>query len=400
MSTDDTAQPFSGVRILDFTRYHAGPYGTYQLGLLGADVVKVEPPGGEEGRRTSIAGPWSEWNLSPSFMALNANKRSITVDMKHADGIEIVKRLARDVDVVWENYRPGVMDRLGVGYDVLAEINPRLIYCSVSGFGTTGPERETAAFDGKVQAMSGLMSITGDPAGGPMRAGFPLADATAALTAAFAVSSALYQRTRTGIGQFVDVSMFDSMLSLMADRVAAYTVSGLDQQQFGNHSTSGRPTGDRFRCGDGYLMFAVMTEKQFGALFRTLGRADVLEDPRFENWAERSRNQDALRKIIEDAMDGGDPKEWEARLTAADVPCASILSIAEAVNHPQLAHRKVMQNTETPFGTVKLAGAGFELAHGGASLDRPPPLPGQHTDEVLSEAGYSTAQIDAFRQIN
>ena len=209
------SKPFTGVRILDFTRYLAGPYGTYQLALLGADVIKLESHEGDESRHLLISKEWADRKMASSFLAVNANKRSITLDLRKQGAVDIVKRLVTTADVVWENFRPGVMERLGLGYDALAAINPRLIYCAVSGFGHTGPERTTAAFDGKLQAMSGIMSITGDPAGGPMRAGFALCDSFGGMTAALAVSSALYQRTHTGRGQFVDVAMLDAALALI-----------------------------------------------------------------------------------------------------------------------------------------------------------------------------------------
>ncbi|PRZ40859.1 CoA transferase family III [Antricoccus suffuscus] len=286
-------QPFAGIRILDFTRYFAGPFGTFQVGMLGADVVKIETAEGDESRYSYSAASsddrWATAGISPSFMALNVNKRSIALDLKQPGAMEVIKRLARDADVVWENFRPGVMDRLGIGYDALAQINPQLIYCSVSGFGNNGPERNTASFDGKIQAMSGIMKINGDPGGGPMRAGIALADATAGLTAAFAVASALYQRTVTGRGQFVDVAMYDSMLSLMADQVANYTVLGQLSPQAGNQAVSGKPTGHRFRCGNGYVVLAVVTERQFESLVRTLGRPEILDDPRFATWGRTRR---------------------------------------------------------------------------------------------------------------
>ena len=208
-------KPFAGVRILDFTRYLAGPYGTYQLALLGADVVKIESHEGDETRSQLIASEWAERKMPPGFLAVNGNKRSITLDMRKPEAVDVIKRLVITADVVWENFRPGVMDKLGIGYDVLSKINPRLIYCAVSGFGHTGPERTTAAFDGKLQAMSGIMSITGEPAGGPMRAGFAICDTIGGMTAALAVSSALYQRTHTGTGQFVDVAMLDAALAFI-----------------------------------------------------------------------------------------------------------------------------------------------------------------------------------------
>jgi crotonobetainyl-CoA:carnitine CoA-transferase CaiB-like acyl-CoA transferase len=300
--------------------------------------------------------------------------------------------------VVWENFRPGVMDRLGLGYDVLAAINPRLIYCAVSGFGHTGPERTTAAFDGKLQAMSGIMSITGDPAGGPMRAGFALCDTIGGMTAALAVSSALYQRTHTGRGQFVDVAMLDAALAFIPGPVSEYTVAGIEQTQIGNGSVSRKPTAHRFRAGSGYLVLAVLTDKQFASLMRTIGRADALEDPRFRDWRARTDNANALREVIETALAADEPKSWEARLTAADVPCSVVWKIDEIVRHPQLESRDVLQTVATRYGPMRLVGSGFRLAHGSPGIDREPATLGEHTDEVLREAGYTPAEIDRLRR--
>ena len=392
------SKPFAGVRILDFTRYLAGPYGTYQLALLGADVVKIESRGGDETRSQLVSPEWAERKMPPGFLAVNGNKRSITLDLRRPEAVEVVKRLVAKADVVWENFRPGVMDKLGVGYETLSSINSRLIYCAVSGFGHTGPERTTAAFDGKLQAMSGIMSITGEPAGGPMRAGFAICDTIGGMTAALAVASALYQRTHTGQGQFVDVAMLDAALAFIPGPVSEYTVAGIEQRQIGNGSVSRKPTANRFRARDGYIVLAVLTDKQFVSLMRTIGRPDALDDPRFKDWAARTDNVAALREVIESALASDDPKSWEARLTAADVPSACIWKIEEIVEHPQLKHRDVLQTVDSRYGPMRLVGAGFRLAHGSPGIDREPPTLGEHTDEILAEAGYAPAEVERLRR--
>src|SRR5262245_33749019 len=391
-------KPFAGVRILDFTRYLAGPYGTYQLALLGADVVKIESQEGDETRGQLADRQWAARKMAPSFLSVNGNKRSMTLDLRRPEAVEIVKRLVVGADVVWENFRPGVMDRLGLGYEALSAINRRLIYCGSAGFGMHGPERTTAAFDGKLQAMSGIMSITGEPSRGPTRAGFAICDTIGGMTAALAVSSALYQRMQTGRGQLVDVAMLDAALAFIPGPVSEYTVAGIEARQIGNGSVSRKPTASRFRARGGYLVLAVLTEKQFASLMTTLGRPDALADPRFKDWPARTANEPALRQIIEEALATDDPKSWETRLTAADVPCGSIWTIEEIVEHPQLGHRDVLQTIDSRYGPMRLVGAGFRLEHGSPGLDREPPTLGEHTDEVLTEAGLSVDEIERLRR--
>ena len=391
-------KPFAGVRILDFTQVFAGPFGCYQLALLGADVIKIERPGGDDMRRAPPSREWAARNLSTGFLANNANKRNLVLDLTKPQSVEIVHRLAAKADVVMENFRPGVMEKLGIGYRALSEINPKLIYCAICGFGQDGPERTTAAYDGKIQAMSGIMSVTGFPETGPTRAGFAVCDAIAGMTAAFAVSSALYQRTHTGKGQFVDVAMLDAALTFLSTYVTDYTVGGHVQGQLANRAQSRLPTADVFKVKDGYILLAVNNEKQFAALAKAIGHPDLPRDPRFVDWPTRLANEAALRAIIEEVFAQADAKTWEARLTAGDVPCSRVWRIDEIVDHPQLAHRDVLQRVESPYGPLTLVGSGFRLAHGGGSVERAPGLPGADADEILSEAGYGEADRAAFRR--
>jgi crotonobetainyl-CoA:carnitine CoA-transferase CaiB-like acyl-CoA transferase len=305
------SKPFAGIRILDFTQVFAGPFGSYQLALLGAEVIKIERPGGDDMRRSPLNKLWADRNMATAWMAINANKRDLVLDLAKPKAIEIVRRLAARADVVMENFRPGVMDKLGIGHAALAAVNPKLIYCAVSGFGQTGPERTTAAYDGKIQAMSGIMSITGHPETGPLRAGFAVCDAIGGMTAAFAVASALFQRVHSGRGQLVDVAMLDASLSFLASYITDYTVGGHVQGPSGNRAQSRLPTADLFKVKDGYILLAVNNEKQFHALSRSLGKPDLVNDPRFLDWPARLANEAALRTIIEETFAEADDKTWE-----------------------------------------------------------------------------------------
>jgi len=388
------------VRILDFTQVLAGPFASYQLALLGAEVIKVERREGEDMRRTPLSREWADRNQAPSYQAVNGNKRSLTLDLQTPGAQAIIRRLVPTVDVVMENFRPGVMDRLGLGAAALQALNPKLIVCSVSGFGQTGPFRTEAGYDGRIQATSGIMAMTGHPGGDPLRAGFAICDTLSGMTAAFAVASALFQRTQTGRGQVIDVSMLESTIAFLAPQVADWTVANHRQVPWGNQAISRRATANLFKAGkDGHLLLACNTEKQYRALMTAIGRADALDDPRFADWFLRTENRDALRALIEAALAGAEPEEWEKTLNAAGAPCARVRRVDEAVEHEQVRARAggVMQSVETPWGKLDFATTGFRLAHGDAKLERMAPAIGADTDTVLAEAGYTAEEIARFR---
>ena len=391
------SKPFTGVKILDFTRVLAGPYGSYQLALLGADVIKVESRDGDDMRFGNRANDWEKRGLAAPWVAVNAGKRSITLDLKKPRALEVIKRLVGKADVVMENFRPGVMDKLGIGYETLKAINPRLIYCAVSGFGQVGPQRATAAFDGMIQAMSGLMSITGFEANGPTRVGFAGADVMSGATAAFGVASALYQRTHTGKGQLVDVAMIDAVMGYLAQQFTEHLMTGRVHGQAANLSVTRKPTGNLFKTKDGWMVLAVMTDPQFQRLMKVLGRAEALADPRFVDWPTRIENNLALHAIVEEAMKQETSATWVERFAKNDVPAGQVLSIPETVQLDLFQHRTVLQTVETDHGPIKVIGSGFRLEHGGGSVERPPATLGEHTDEVLGEAGYSAADIAEMR---
>jgi crotonobetainyl-CoA:carnitine CoA-transferase CaiB-like acyl-CoA transferase len=391
------ARPFEGVRILDFTQVLAGPYASFQLALMGADVIKVERREGEDSRRTPLSREWAERGMASGWMAINGNKRSLTLDLQKSEAKEVIRRLVAEADVVMENFRPGVMDRLGLGYEALRAINPRIIYACISGFGQTGPDSPEAGYDGKIQAMSGIMSITGHEETGPVRAGFAVCDTLTGMTCAFGVASALFQRTHTGVGQFVDVSMLDATLAFLPGPIADWTVAGHRQKQSGNQAVSRKPTANLFRARDGWLLLAVNNDRQYDALLKALDLTHINSDPRFADWFLRVENEPALRALIEDKLAAATPTEWEERLNAAGAPSAAIWRIEEVIEHRQVKARGLIQEVESPWGRLRFAGSGVTLAHGTPKLDKLAPLLGADTDAILAQVGFGPAEIAALR---
>lgn len=394
----DAPQPFSGLAVIDFTRVVSGPYAASQLAMLGADVIKIESPGsGDEARQMSPDPDLAAENMAPMYLACAANKRSVALDLKNPAARDAAERLIAGADVVMENFRPGVMDRLGLGYDAMAALKPDLVWCSISGFGQTGPRAGAAAYDARLQAMSGLMSITGAPASGPVRAGYAVVDAATGMAAAFATAAALLQRANTGRGQRIDVPMLDAALSHMAPTAAEWSVAGMTPGLSGNQGTSGRPTANLFRCRDGHVMMAANNERQFQALADAIDAPELKTDPRFADWNARKANADALRAIIEDRFGQKNGAELEAVLDAAGVPASRVRTMPETLADAQLVHRGLMRafgpDPRSLNRDYSLVGAPFSFAWGGPSVTRAPPRLGVDTEEVLKAAGLSDAEI-------
>jgi crotonobetainyl-CoA:carnitine CoA-transferase CaiB-like acyl-CoA transferase len=398
-------RPFEGVTILDFSHVLTGPYASSLFALCGARVIKIEQPGiGDLTRKGSSNPVLAERGLSPGFQAVNVGKEAITIDLKSEEGVAIVKQLAARADVVLENFRPGVLDRLGLGQRQLSAINPALIYCSISGFGQDGPLAQEPAYDGKIQAMSGIMSMTGEIDGSPMRAGFAIADNIAGLNAAFAIAAALHQRGDSGRGQVIDVAMLDSMLSLMAPTVLDYLTTGEAPKRIGNMAISKQPTADLFQTADGHILLAVNTDAQVATLLREIGRDDLADDPRFTDRHARVEHADALVAAVTAGLARATSAEWEARLNKAGAPCGMINTIPDILGHAHVGHRGQMFQIDNADCTVQGEGpahfvnTGFQFLHGGPTTDRPPPMLGQDTEALLEELGYTPDTIAGLKE--
>lgn len=382
-----------GVRVLDLSNVLAGPFCAYQFALLGADVIKVESPdGGDLARQLGADAALNARHMGASFLAQNADKRSVVLDLKALDDREAFLRLVDGADVLVENFRPGVMDRLGLGHEALRRRRPGLVYCAISGFGQTGPLARAPAYDQIIQGLSGLMSITGDSRSAPLRAGYPVCDTFGGLTAAFAVCAALVRRARSGEGAFLDVSMLDATLTGMGWVVSNLLLAGQVPVPMGNDNFTASPSGS-FRTGDGLLNIAANKQEQFEPLCGLLGEPDLAQDPRFAGREDRKRHREALRAELERLLAVADAASWEARLNAAGVPAGRVLDVAQALAQPQVAGRGLVaeiDGAEAGPHPLRLTGSGFLVDGRRARPQRPPPTLGQHQAEVLGE-GAATA---------
>ena len=392
---------FEGVRVIDFTQVLAGPFAAGQLALLGADVIKIEQPGQGDQMRTMMANnDLAELKLSPGFLGVNTNKRGITVDLKHPDAKQIMHRLLAEADVVIENFKAGVIERLGYGYEAVRAVKPDIIYCSISGYGQQGPMAGKAAYDGAIQAASGMMSVTGTPDSGPLRVGYMPVDIPTGITAAFAIASALFRRSHTGEGQHLDVAMLDSAMTLLSPNIAKYNIAGMTTERVGNASPTSQGTGDTWATKDGHIQMTVITDKMTVKMCDVFGRPDLAQDPRFATTQGRVEHAGEIKPIIGEILATKTTAEWMDSLGAAGVPIAPVHSIEQLLAFPQLDHRGVMLTMPAPpgmAGEVKVTGAGFHASNGEPEGRTPGPLLGQHTDEVLAEIGYDDGAIQAFR---
>jgi len=399
--TDQTSSgrrppPLAGVRVLDFTRVLAGPWSTLNLADLGAEVIKVEnPKGGDDTRQYK---PPEVGGESSYFLFVNRNKKSLALDITKPEGQAVVRRLAGQVDVVIENYRPDVMERQGIDYAALSKENPRLIYCSISGYGHDSPLKMVAGYDPVAQAESGMMSITGEPDGEPMRSGASYADIFTGMFATQAIMGALFARERDGLGQHIDLALVDSAVAVTANLAQNYLVTGQQPQRLGNRHPFLEPFGT-FQCADGLINIVIGNARQWERFCKdVLDRRDLLEDPRFATNPGRLQNRQAVRDLLTATFLTDTRENWIARMRAAGVPAGSVRAVGEALEAPEIRYRGMVREVEHPTaGTISMLASPLKLSGTPTADLQAPPLLGQHTDEILMAAGYDSSEVAGLR---
>lgn len=398
MATEPVSGPLKGVRILDLTNVLAGPFACHQLAHLGAEVIKVEAVGrGDLARNLGADPDLSAAGMGISFLAQNAGKASLTLNLKDPRGKDVLKTLVQGSDVLVENYRPGVMDRLGLGYETLRQANPNLIYCAISGFGQTGPWADRPAYDQIIQGVSGVMSITGDSESAPLRVGYPLADTVGGLTAAMAICAALNAEEK---GAFIDVSMLESVLATMGWVVSNHLVGGVAPCPQGNENPTSAPSG-AFQCADGLINIAANKDEQWTLLARHLGRADLLEQSEYATREDRKAHRLRLKAELETVLTTRAAGDWAEELNAIGVPAGAVISVPDALKHPQITGRDFIKRFETVPGVdrpVDIVSVGALFNGKRPTVKTPPPEQGQDSTNILESLGYSAETIETLRK--
>lgn len=389
-------RPFEGIRIIDVTHVLAGPFAAYQLAVLGADVIKVEHPDEpDQSRGSGTDRALNRRNMGTSFLTQGSNKRSITLDLKTEPGREILKKLVAGADVLVENYRPGAFAALGLGYEAMLEVNPRLIYCSISAFGQGGPRRQQTAYDHVIQATSGIMAATGTEEVNPIKIGAPAVDYATGTMGAFALASALFQRERTGRGQHIDLAMLGVAMMMQASLLTGYFRNGAEPRPHGNKQPFA--TNSAYDAKEGMVMIGASNLRQQARFWRAVERPDMIKTDNEAREADRAREAAVIADIIKTRTAG----EWEEYFQARHVPAARVRTMAEALADPHFKDRRVFHRIDSAPGIDGGFGvplAAFKFAHGGPSIERPPREMGADTDAVLAELGYDAAAIAGFRK--
>ena len=398
-------RPLSHIRVLDLTRVLAGPWAAQNLADLGAEVIKIERPGSGDDTR-AWGPPWwrdrdgKETRESAYFLSVNRGKKSVTLDLSRPEGQAIARRLAENSDVLIENYKVGTLARYGLGYDDIRAVNPRIVYCSVTGFGQDGPHAARPGYDFIFQGMGGLMSITGEregrPGGGPQKVGIAITDVLTGMYASLAITAALSARDRSGEGQYIDTALLDTIVAFGANQILSYWCTGNVPPRFGNAHANIVPY-EAFATSDGHIILAVGNDSQFASFCRVAGRPELIDDPRFRTNPDRVKHREVLVPMVQEIMRGRTKQAWIEALEAGGVPCGPINNYAEVFEHEQVRHRGLRVDIPHPQGTVPTVASPMRFSATPVEYDLPPPLLGQHTREVLGGVlGLSAAELDAL----